>query len=180
VFAHAQFLELREAYQVLGNEASRAAYDHERWLSGRFTYKGVIAVTPLYLLQEAVKLNAHLRKVDIYRMNKQLLYEYLLFLLQDKNMAILQRKGDAHFLGQFVQEILGAARYLPFYFEKDILGRLSLLVADSDEENIKQEIKAAFAQRRRTYILQKSLPWLAVLLTFILMLCMYFYAQRKP
>ncbi|RYZ47839.1 MAG: hypothetical protein EOP49_20200, partial [Sphingobacteriales bacterium] len=92
VFAEARFREIHEAYTVLNNTERRALYDHERWLSGRFS-KNAAVITPEYLLQETDKLNAHIAVIDVYRMNKELLWRYLLFLLSDEKIAVLRLKG---------------------------------------------------------------------------------------
>lgn len=173
--AEAHFREIQEAYQVLSNNEKRAAYDHERWLSGRFT-KTILAFTPDYLLRETEKLNAHIAEIDVYRMNKQLLHRYLLFLLSDEKLAIINRKADEQFTGQFIPEILKTVKLLPYYFAADVLERLKLISAQTATET--NAIRKFGIQLKRHKRGEQLFPWLIVLFTLLLCLAMYWFSKK--
>ena len=161
----------------MGHEARKAQYDHERWLSGRFNKNRSLAITPEYLLQEAKKLNKHLATVDVYRMNRQLLHEYLLLLLQDSYIGIMQLKAGKATISMFIAEILQSSRHLPYYYDKDILGRLGLLVQKEEEDRV--NIAAAIRERKRAYLLQKNFPWIILGIAILLCIFMYLFSKKN-
>lgn len=173
--AEAHFREIQEAYQVLSSNEKRAAYDHERWLSGRFT-KTILAFTPDYLLREIQKLNAHIAVIDVYRMNKQLLHQYLLFLLSDEKLAIINRKADEQFTSNFIPEMLKTVKHLPYYFAFDILERLKLISAQTASEmDAIHKFGIQLKQHKRW---EQLFPWLIVLFTLLLCLAMYWFSRK--
>lgn len=177
-FADAHFIEVKEAYHILSNEDKRALYDHERWLSGKFKNRRALAITPQYLMLEVKKLNSHLATMDVYRMNKQLLHEYLLLLLQDSYIGVLQLKADETTTKEFVRGILKATNYLPFYFAEKIFSRLFLLINDDKSSTLHHEVEIKYRSQKRAHLIEKRLPWLIVAITISLMFVMYYFAKR--
>lgn len=175
-FAEARFREIHEAYTTLSHEEKRALYDHERWLSGRFKGTASSAITPEYLLQELEKLEAHIAVIDVYRMNKQLLHEYLLFLLLDEKIAIIQMKATPAVLSSLAALFLKMETLLPAYYGKVILERLHMLTEGRAEEQ--QLVAAARQALLRKEHRQRYYPWLALLLTLLLCLAMYLFARK--
>jgi len=135
-----------------------------------------LAVTPEYLLKEAGKLNGHLAAVDIYRMNRQLLYEYLLLLLQDDYIGILQVKAGTELITDFIKEILRSSAHLPFYYDKEILKRLQLLSGKQGPEQA--TLLTAMKKRKSAYLLQKAFPWIVAATTLLLCIAMYLFAKK--
>lgn len=174
-FAEARFREIHEAYTTLSNEEKRSLYDYERWLSGRFKGKAT-AITPEYLLLELTKLDAHIAHIDVYRMNKQLLYEYLLFLLQDEKIGIIQLKATPGILSGLLSVFLKITALLPPYYSRAVLERLLLLTAGHPAEE--QQVKAALQALLRKERWQRAFPWIALLLTLALCLAMYLFAGK--
>lgn len=175
VFAEARFREIHEAYTILSNEDKRAMYDYERWLSGRFRNRTAV-ITPEYLLLELQKLNAHLADIDVYRMNKQLLHEYLMFLLNDEKIAIIQLKSTAEITHQVITNILKALEPLPPYSAKEVLTKLKNMAADEDSEQ--QRIGRVLRKLQREERWQKAFPWLALFITILVCLAMYLFAKK--
>ena len=174
-FAEARFREVHEAYTVLANESKRAAYDNERWLSGRFK-KNAAVLTPQYFLTEMQKLNRHLAEVDVYRMNKQLLHEYLLFLLSADKAAIIIQHGDIENIISITKEITGSTSYLPSYFALPVLERFSkIAVLHSDAAQI---ITSEIERIKKAQKWQKAYPWLVVLVTLCILTAMYYFSRK--
>ncbi len=175
VFAEARFREIHEAYTVLANEEKRALYDYERWLSGRFT-KNTITLTPEYLLQEVNKLNAHIAEVDVYRMNKELLHRYLMFLLADEKIAILQRKGNPEILAGITKGLMQAVAVLPHYFSLEVLRRLQVTIAGNSD--LEQQIGYVLKKLTREAQWQRLFPWLTLLITLLICAGMYLFSKK--
>lgn len=174
-FAEANFRTIQEAYSVLSNPGKRAAYDEERWLSGKINARTII-ITPEYLLREIRKLISHIRSVDVHRMNKQLLQEYLLLFLNDEKIAILRKQAATTAMDNFVAEVIHAASFLPYYFAKAVFARLYLLCQDN--ETILLNIAAAEHSMAKAARRQQYLPLLIVLITLLLCFGMYWFSKK--
>ncbi len=174
-FAAANFRTIQEAYEILSHPGKRAAYDEERWLSGRINARTII-ITPEYLLREARKLNSHIQSVDVHRMNKQLLQEYLLFFLNDEKIALVHKQADAHYLSAFIPELIRATEYLPYYFARPVFGRMHLL--SRDNESAALAVQAAEGRMARQAKWRWYLPLLIVIITLLLCIGMYWFSKR--
>ncbi len=159
----------------MSHEERRALYDYERWLSGRFTRHTAI-LTPAYLLQEVQKLNAHIAEIDVYRMNKELLHQYLMFLLSDEKIAIIQLKADTDTVHALVSAIIKTVAVLPHYFALDVLQRLKETTSAYPGE--REKINLTIRRRKREAQWQRLFPWLALLVTLLLCLAMYFFSKK--
>lgn len=149
-------------------------YDYERWLSGRF-HKQAAIITPDYLHLELQKLNAHIAQIDVYRMNKQLLHQYLLFVFSDDKIGIIQLKAGDKARAGIIAEAGKAAAHLPHYYARAILERL-LLIAANDEERM--ALRQTLTRLAREARLQKFFPWLAVLVALLLCIAMYVFGRK--
>lgn len=176
VFAGANFRSIQEAYEVLSDPRRRAAYDEERWLSGKIHARKIV-ITPEYLLGELHKLNNHIRSVDVHRMNRQLLQEYLLFFLKDEKIAVLHKHADETYLHTFVQAMLDTTTHLPYYFAETVLARLQLLARDYIP--VQERINTARTAMTRQARLQRLLPLFIVLITLLLCIGMYLFSRKS-
>lgn len=174
--AHMQFLQLQEAYEVLKDERSRKAYDHERWLLGNFN-QVYQAFTPDFLISELEQLQRHLATINLYRLNHGLLRDYLLYQLGDEKMGILHMTAGAEKIARIQQLYLHAGAFLSLRDYKQVLTRLKILVVGFPEnlDVLEQEERRVIKKLG----IQKKLPWIFVLLTMLLCLAMYFYGRAK-
>jgi len=128
------------------------------------------------MLQEIHKLNAHIALIDVYRMNKQLLHQYLLFMLSDEKVAIILLKGKPDTVSGMVTGILKAASTLPLYFSIEVLTRLKVITVNNTDDTAK--IDLALQRLNRERIWQKLFPWLALAITIVLCMAMYFFSKK--
>lgn len=159
----------------MNNEERRALYDYDRWLSGRFT-RNTAVVTPEYLLQEIHKLNAHIAMIDVYRMNKELLHQYLLFMLSDEKIAVILLKGNTDNIQGLVEGVIKASSALPVYFAKEVLQRLKMITVNSPDVALK--VNTSLKRLIREHKLEKLFPWLALAITLLLCVAMYFFSKK--
>ena len=156
-FAEGHFRELKEAYNVLGDEQKRQRYDEERWLLGMAAHKpGTGRLTPGWIAGEAGKLRQHMEQIDTYRMSHDVLQSYVLMLLGDEHLAIVKENEEA--TEQLVKEVLSAIGRLKDSRQPPIIARLQLLsggnaTLDSLINNAVQKGQAA-AQEERMF------PWI--------------------
>lgn len=171
----AHFYDVKEAYDVLSHVASRQLYDQERWLSGmakRAAEKR--AVTPHWILQETIKLQAHMSSIDIYRMSHQALRAYVLQLLDDDNMELLQKDAEPSVNEAIVQMILQSTKLLKYYDMLAVAERLSMIADDTIQPDIDKEV----TQRKKDWQRAKQLPYIIIFITFIITVCMFFWAKK--
>ncbi len=166
-FAEGHFREIKEAYNILGNDKNRRKYNEERWLEGSTSHaKHTAGTTPAWLLHEAARLRAHMDKMDTYRMNQPALQQYVLFLLSDEPLDVMRRHGDAKAAGQVTEDILAATRYLRL----DLLGPVQtrLLLLAGNEAWLRGMIDTVYAEREKAAAWEKRFPLMVLL--FLLMI----------
>ena len=177
-FAEAHFKEISEAYNTLSNSNRRKKYDEERWLSGMDTrMRREQHISPEWILQECVKLSKHMQGIDTYRMSHSSLRDYVLLILSDSHMAVLQQHRDTDVNHQIIIELLMATARLEFRYMPGIAERLVLL-ADKDVELLQliyKHMEALSKDEKR----DKYMPFIIVIITLLLCVLMYFYGIRK-
>lgn len=171
-FAHTHFLEIQEAYSVLSHEQKRRQYDEERWLNGMSNRaREQVVISPSWILGEALKLQKHMATVDTYRMSHSSLYDYIMLLLEDSHMAILQ--NDASCNVAIVHALLQSTRHLKYIYMQPVADRMALLVPADNEM-----LTAIYKQARKSRLQntwERYLPLLIVLITLLLCILMVLY-----
>ncbi len=174
----AQFKEINEAYTVLSDTHKKARYDDERWLSGmnsKASYKE--AVTPGWLKNVCIELNTSLAKMDIHRISQGTLQAYILLILADANLGVLQLENDRPTNNVIIKEILKASDKLEHRYLNDILKGL-VVVAGSDAA-ARQTISNYADDRARQEKRRLMFPYIVIGVTLALCVFMYFYASAK-
>jgi len=109
-------------------------------------------------------------------MNKQLLFQYLVFLLKDEKLAVINRKGSEDFAAQFIPEILKTMAHLPAYYAIDLIQRLKLI--ENQPNSIQALVTKSDRDWKRRKHWQSLFPWLIVLFTLLVCLGMYWFSRR--
>ena len=176
VFCEAQFKEVAEAYAVLGDKQKRSKYDDERWLNGmgnRTNYQD--AVTPGWLRTVCVELNTALSQMDTHRMSQRALHAYIMLILADAHIGVLQRADDREMSGSVITEIIKATRKLELSYLADVLGGLRA-VAGTDADMM-QTVYNYEAERNREARQQQLFPFFVLAVTLGLCVLMYLYGR---
>ncbi len=176
--SEAHFKEIQEAYSTLSDTNKRNAYNDERWLMGmgsKTQYKE--AVTPAWLLKICRELNASLATMDTHRMSQGALQDYILLILSDSHLAVLQLEQDITTNAAIVEALITATEKLHIKYLQEIEQRL-VLVANNDT-SILQAIDEHIEDRMRDARRDKLLPYVVALITLALCVFMYIYASWK-
>ena len=174
--SEAYFKEIQEAYATLSVPHKREKYDDERWLSGmgnKNQYKE--AVTPSWLLNISRDLNNSLAIMDTYRMSQRALQEYILLILTDAHLGVLQH-ADKATNNTIIAEILKATAKLEIQYLPEITKRLLILAKDDNE--MMMAIYNNEETREQESRFEKLTPYLVLAITLALCVFMYFYSRR--
>lgn len=177
LLAEAQFKECQEAYATLSVPHKRAAYDDERWLmgmGGKTQYKE--AVTPAWLLQVCLELNASLATMDIHRISHSALQAYILLILDDAHLAVLLTDGTPETTEKVIAEVLKATQKLDVRYLDPIELQLRKLAGDSSMTEV---IAAKMNERIRNARFEKAFPFIIICITLVLCFFMYLYGMHN-
>jgi len=176
--AEAQFKEVQEAYATVSDAAKRSKYDDERWLMGmgrNTQYRE--AVTPGWLLGVCLELNSSLATIDTYRMSQKALQAYILLILTDAHLGVLQQSAEPEITGRIITELLKATHRLQLQYMDEIAQRLHI-AAEADKD-LDEAISDYIAERERKEKQEKMLPFFVIAITLALCALMYFYAGLR-
>ncbi len=130
-YAAAQFADIKEAYEVLTNPAKKEFYLQQRWYNQSIgKRKTKQAVTPQIVLQQALELDRYISTLDVFRMDKEGLKDFIVNLLPDDTIAKLHSFQEPDIIHQIIALLLRAARPLPHMYIRDVSSRLYLLAGD--------------------------------------------------
>ncbi|PZF73312.1 J domain-containing protein [Taibaiella soli] len=169
------FREIQEAYHVLSNAHRRVAYDEERWLAGYSMTKQPASVTPEWIYQQCLSLSKHMTTVDIYRMSHAALRDYILLILSNDDMAILERANHQELNRNIVGELLKSMKSLRYDYIPEIIARLNTLAAS--DIILLAEIKKLTAEQQKQAEWEKIKPYVLILVVVILCVLMLIYGK---
>lgn len=175
-YAAAQFTEIKEAYEVLTNPQKKQYYLEQRWFQqsmGRKKTEQVI--TPVTVLKTALEFDRHVSKLDIHRVDKEKLYQYVMNeLISDDIVTRLnnfhEKESNAAIAGFILKNI--------FVISPANLGNVQSRLEKLElDESFKEKIKQRFSQLDRQHAREKFMPWLMLMVVILISLVIYFVSK---
>ncbi len=175
--SEAYFRDIQEAYSVLSDEYKRELYDDERWLSGMGNKtRHQQEVTPEWLVKISKELNSSLAVMDTHRMSQGALQAYILLILSEGHISVLQHRNDKESTATVINELLKATQRLEAKYLEEIEQRL-ITLANSDTA-MQQAIDTHIEERMKQARQEKMYPYVVIIITLALCLFMYLYGSH--
>lgn len=172
--ATARFTEIKEAYEVLTNPARKEYYLQQRWYDqGIGKRKKQDIITPVTILKQALELERYVSKLDVFRMDKEGLHDYLSDLLADTNIEKLNSLNDNVVNEEIIHVLLTCLRPLPFHL---VLSLQKQLVKIHVSPACSNKISNWIASRKKNHTRDKYKIWILLFVVAAICLLIFFLA----
>jgi curved DNA-binding protein CbpA len=175
-YASAQFTEIKEAYEVLTNPAKKEYYLQQRWYNqsiGKRKTQDVI--TPVTVLLQALELEKYVASLDVFRMDKEGLQQYILGLLPDSTIEQLKKFNEPETNRAIVTTVIKAMNSLPEQYTPPIIVQIEKLSIGGE---IAGKELAAFIQKTKKRSRREKYS-LIIIIAATLILCLLIYLAGR-
>ncbi|MGB5029006.1 MAG: DnaJ domain-containing protein [Chitinophagaceae bacterium] len=171
-YATALFADIKEAYEMLTDPAKKEYYLQQRWYhQSTGNRKTQEVITPVTVLKQALELEQYVSKIDVFRMDKMGLQQYIMDLIPDTSIEKLHQFNEPDTIRQIVSILLHAIKPLPPIYTKDIFIQLKKL---SDKDPVATEqLNIFIRQRQKKSHREKYSLVVIIILTIIISLFIY-------
>lgn len=171
-YATALFADIKEAYEMLTDPAKKEYYLQQRWYhQSTGNRKTQEVITPVTVLKQALELEQYVSKIDVFRMDKMGLQQYIMDLIPDTSIEKLQQFNEPDTIRQIVSILLHAIKPLPGQYTKDIFIQLHKLSAN--EPIATEKLNIFIRQRQKKSHREKYSLVVIIILTIIISLFIY-------
>ncbi len=168
------FAEIKEAYEVLTNPSKKEQYLQQRWYNQSIGKKKTqTIVTPVSVLKDALELERYVSKLDVFRMDKQGLFEYINGQLDDDTIEKLKSFNEQDVNDQIIYATLRSAR--PLNAEQTVLIGEKLLALAGEES--RKKIGETVHQRKKKEKWENKELLIALIFTVIICLLIWFIGR---
>lgn len=175
-YASAHFTAIKEAYEVLTNPAKKEYYLQQRWYNQSIgKRKSQDIITPVTILMQVVELEKYVSTLDVFRMNKKGLEEYILGLLPDSTIDVLKNFNDPDINRQIATMVIKAMNPLPPGYSGAIMIQLKKLAAGDEKNEI---IVAEYIQKKAKKNRREKYSLLLILVITLFLCAIIFLSGR--
>jgi curved DNA-binding protein CbpA len=176
-YAAAQFAEIKEAYEVLTHPVKKDYYLQQRWYmqsTGKRT--GQAVTTPVTILHQMIELDKYSHGLDVHRMDKEGLYNYICTLLSDENIEKLNSFKEAAINKEIVFSAIKSGRLLSWPLAGQLADRLRKI--DLDDESVIKKITDYERHARRENYWEKRKVWIVLLIALVLSVSIFLTSRN--
>jgi curved DNA-binding protein CbpA len=174
-YAEAQFNEIKEAYEVLTHPVRKENYLQQRWYNQSIGKRRTAeTITPVSTLKLVIELEQYVSKLDVHRMNKEGLSQYIDELLSTGTIEKLKQFNEPEINKQIITSTLSAMRPLTMKFIGKLTGRLEALA--NDETSLRR-VKSFFKDQRKAFLWERYK--VAVIILFTAFICLLIYLTSR-
>lgn len=166
--AEAQFKEIQEAYEILSDPEQRKEYNYKRWhlRSIGQSYSGR-PLTPAAILEECRALKQYIDSMSIFRIDYDMVSQYIRSLLTASSIGILREFNDIHTNREIVRTLLQASRSLPTRY---LIPITALLLEIGKEDASIQELVLRYTRDKRMHEKWDIYKWILMIIITTLLL----------
>jgi len=175
-YSSAQFTEIKEAYEVLTNPAKKEYYLQQRWYEqsiGKRKTQDVI--TPVTILKQALELEKYVSTLDVFRMDKEGLKEYILGLLPNSTIEQLKNFNELETNRQIIITVIKAMNPLPQAFTGTIITQLEKL---SVGDEVAIALLTAFSKKTAKKTRREKYSLIIIIVATIILCLLIWLAGR--
>jgi hypothetical protein len=172
-YAVAQFTEIKEAYETLTHPGKKDLYLQQRWYAqsiGQRRKQQV--VTPVTVLKQLLELDKYTSRLDVHRMHKEGLYQYLQSILSDSTILTLNSFHEESVNKEIIHTALKTGYYLRLKEANDLAERLKKIAGDNTA--LCSTIDEFTQRMARNDYWEKRRVWIIVVIVIFLSLGIYF------
>jgi molecular chaperone DnaJ len=174
-YAEVQFNEIKEAYEVLTNPVKKENYLQQRWYNQSLGKRRTAEmITPVSILKLVLELEQYVSRLDVHRMNKEGLSDYIEKLLSTDTVKSLRHFNEPEINRQIITSTLSAIRPLNIRSIVKLTERLESL---ADDETSLLRIKSFLSNRKKVFFWERYK--VAVIIFFTIFICLLIYFTSK-
>jgi curved DNA-binding protein CbpA len=174
-YAEVQFNEIKEAYEVLTNPVKKENYLQQRWYNQSIGKRRMAEmITPVSILKLVLELEQYVSRLDVHRMNKEGLSDYIDELLSPDTIKNLKQFNEPEINGQIITSTLSAMQPLTMEFIGKLTERLEIL---ADDDTWLRRIKSFSRNRKKAFLWERYKVGVIILFTIFICLLIYFTSR---
>jgi DnaJ domain len=176
-YAAVQFTNIKEAYEVLTNPAKKEYYLQQRWYNQSMGKKfaGNNPVTPAAILNQCLELNRYVASLDIHRMDRKGLTEYISNILSDTVIQQLNSFSEYDVNKTIIIYLIKTTEILRLQQAEQVAIQLFKLAGENVES--RKLIIAALTRHRKKEKKEKYQPLIIITITIVICLLIYFVSR---
>jgi hypothetical protein len=161
-YSAGKFSEIKEAYEVLTHPGKKELYLQQRWYQQSTGNKRTATIiSPETVLKQALELERYISKLDVFRMDKHGLHDYLVGVLADSTIEKLNSCRDITINDEIARVLLECLQPLPLKLVIPLQQQLSKIATSTA---MGEKLKAYHLQRQRMQHRERYRIWIILLL----------------
>jgi hypothetical protein len=175
-YAAVHFADVKEAYEVLTNPSKKYYYLQQRWYEqsiGKKTKQQ--AVTPVTILKQALELERYAAQLDVFRMDKGGLKDYILGLISDETIEKLSGFNEPDINTSILESVMKSAKLLTPVYTKEIVRQLYKLAG----KNEAQSLRIKNFERKLVKQDQQEKYSIIIAVVITTLICLFIWAAGK-